>query len=140
MEATHRLIRWGRHYELGIETLDEQHEGMTTLLNLLYAQWLDNGPRKELEATLKKLLRAVREHFRTEERFMAKHQYDRLASHRIEHKTFAAEVAAFERAFRQGDASLDEAQLRSLANWLRNHLVVSDRPMSDAIRLRGDVH
>jgi len=137
--GTH-VIRWGRHYELGIETVDRQHEELTDLLNSLYKQWQDEDPRSVLEATLDRLARAFRKHFRTEEQLMAKHRYLRLGSHKAEHDAFAAEIAALQEGCQKGERSLDEEQFRNLANWLRTHLVVSDKPMSEALATTQEDH
>jgi hemerythrin len=124
------VIRWGKHYELGHQKLDGEHEELIDLLNSLYSLWQEGAPRITLQASLDALVADVLAHFRSEERFMARRHYVRLKPHKAEHDGFAAELRAFQRAFRKNEVSLTESMFRHIAAWLRNHLLVSDKPMS----------
>jgi hemerythrin len=125
------VIRWGKHYELGHKKLDGEHEDLIDLLNSLYSLWQEGAPRITLQASLDALVADLLAHFRSEERFMARHHYVRLKSHKAEHDGFAAKLRAFQRAFRKNEVSLTEAMFRQIAAWLRNHLLVSDKPLKD---------
>jgi hemerythrin-like metal-binding protein len=120
------LLLWGRHYRLGIEAIDSQHEEITVLINALYAAFRSEAPRPETGAALDRLIRAVARHFRTEEKLMQGTAYPGLEPHAAEHSRLAKRVRAFQKEFRAGRAELTDALIRSLADWLRDHLLVSD--------------
>ena len=134
MIAGSNLIRWGGHYKLGKPEIDHQHEDLIRLLNDLHTQWQDGATRVQLAAALETLAGAVLDHFRDEEMLMERHRYPRFASHKFEHDRFAARIAGLIRDFHTGEASLDEPLFHDLATWLRDHLLLRDKAMGDALR------
>jgi hemerythrin-like metal-binding protein len=121
------LLLWGPHYRLQIEELDQQHEEITVLLNALYAAHRSGAPRAETAKALDRLIPAVARHFRAEEKLMRNSAYPGLEAHAAEHSRLAKRVRAFQKEFRAGRAELTDELIRSLADWLRDHLLVSDR-------------
>jgi hemerythrin-like metal-binding protein len=136
MTSSRPLIRWGTHYQLGHEAIDRQHEDLIEILNTLYADWNEGAPRAVLAARVGALVSAVLSHFQTEEQLMTGLNYAGRESHKQEHDSFAAEVSSFQNAFRAGDAHLEDEVFEHLATWLRNHLIVIDKPMAAALRGR----
>ena len=127
-----RVIRWGRHYELGIGIIDKQHQHLFELLNRLHDQWQSNAPQRTLVATLSALIESASAHFQTEEDLMEQHGYASRSSHKYEHDTLGRKVTEFQQNFEDGRAVLDETFFGYLADWLRNHVLVTDRPMCNA--------
>lgn len=120
---------------LGDAKLDRQHQELIGLVNRLYSERLEGAPRARLRKSLDALSGALLAHFGTEERMMARQRYAGFAAHKREHDGFAARIAAVRREFEAGRASIEEPLLRDLANWLRDHLIVADKPMGEALRL-----
>ena len=136
MTTTARLFRWGAYYETGVEEVDRQHQEVAGLLNDLYEAWLRDAPRKELRDRLGALIIAVTVHFDTEERIMAEHGYPDLELHRSEHNFLANHVTGFHQELEVGTAEFSESMMGYLKDWLRNHILVSDKRLGAYLAAR----
>lgn len=136
--AAKPLLLWGPHYRLRIEELDHQHEELTVLLNALYAAYCSGAPRAETAKALDRLIPAVARHFRAEEKLMRRSVYPGLEAHAAEHSRLAKRVRAFQSEFRAGRAELTDELIRSLADWLRDHMLVSDKRVGEHLTRVAD--
>lgn len=132
------LLLWGPHYWLQIEQLDHQHEEITVLLNALYAAYCSRTPRAETAKALGRLILAVARHFRAEEKLMSNSAYPGLEAHAAEHSRLARRVRAFQKEFHAGRAELTDELIRSLADWLRDHMLVSDKRVGEHLTRVAD--
>ncbi len=133
MPTTARLLRWGAHYRLGFDVIDAQHENVAARLNDLYAAWQDGAPRGELGKGLGTLIAAVAEHFESEEKMMREHGYPGAATHAAEHEFLVRYVLEFQREFEEGQKNISDPVMRYLKDWLRDHILLSDRRMAEYI-------
>jgi hemerythrin-like metal-binding protein len=131
MATTTHLFRWGKYYGVGLEEIDREHEQVANLLNELYAAWLDGAPRTELSKRLQSLIDAVAGHFENEEKIMADGGYPGLGGHQAEHAFLANHVGEFQREFNSGNAELSESTMTYLKDWLRDHILISDKRMGE---------
>lgn len=132
------LLLWGRHYQIQIEQIDRQHEEITILLNALYAAYRSSAPRAETAKVLGRLILAVAGHFRTEEKLMRSSAYPGLEAHAAEHSRLARRVRAFQKEFHAGRAEVTDELIRSLADWLRDHMLVSDKCLGEHLTRVAD--
>lgn len=123
------LFVWGRHYLTGIDKVDSQHEEIAFLLNELYdAARLSRTRKRQLEL-LDELICATAAHFKMEEAMMRDLAFEGLDLHKQEHDSLAREAAALRAGFKAGRVASLEPGLESIKDWLRNHLITSDRRM-----------
>ncbi|MCP5120716.1 MAG: hemerythrin family protein [bacterium] len=134
MAVTARLLRWGRHYRLGIKQVDLQHEQLVELLNQLNAALHAGDDRSILGAKFGELTEAVAAHFQDEEQLMEQLAYDGYDSHKTEHDSLASQVLEFRRDFDAGRAELTESRMIYLSDWLRDHIIVADKRMGEFMR------
>jgi hemerythrin-like metal-binding protein len=127
-EAT-PFLRWREHYALGIEKIDRQHQELAGLLNRLYDTFQSGGTRSVLGPTQEQLAGDLKKHFRTEEKLMEESGYPDQHGHVADHKAMARKLQAFEEDFKVGRADLSEAMLGEVRDWLRDHLVLKERPL-----------
>jgi hemerythrin-like metal-binding protein len=132
------LLLWGRHYRIQIEEIDGQHEEITVLLNALYAAHRSEAPRDETAKALGRLILAVARHFRAEEKLMRNSAYSALEAHAAEHSRLARRVRTFQKEFRAGRAEVTDELIRSLADWLRDHMLVSDKRLGEHLTRVAD--
>lgn len=109
---------------------------MTRLLNELQDAFKSGAGRPELSQRWEALTQAIAEHFGHEERLMKKYAYPAAESHRREHHALSEQVATFQHRFQAGDEELTESVLVFLKDWLRDHLLISDKRMGDYLRPR----
>ena len=126
---TEPFFRWREHYRIGDAELDRDHEDLAGMVNELYDCVHTGKSRATLSAALDTLVDAVKRHFRTEERVMKEYAYPKLDGHAADHRSLSRKLDAFREQHRAGGAEVDEALLGSLKDWLRDHLLLVDKPL-----------
>jgi hemerythrin len=128
-------LEWTSALEVGIADIDAQHrELFARLARVRDAAF--SGETSEVERTIGFLVDYVGFHFQAEEHFMAAQRYPGIERHREEHVWLlrAVEEIAADHASR-GPSSDSVARLeRFLADWLRNHIGVTDLAMARFVR------
>lgn len=130
---------WDRQFETGMPELDQQHQKLVQLINVL-GRMLS----AELESQLfeQSMLRIFDElaayvdyHFRFEEDLMTRYHYDKehFGAHIRAHADFIREIAEARNS--TGDHPEDVAGrvLTMLSNWLINHILDADLRMAKTI-------
>jgi hemerythrin len=120
-------MRWLDLYSTGIEKVDRQHENLTDLLNCLNEAWRTGKGHDVLLFRLDQLLAAVGAHFRDEEQIMIETEYPDLDLHKAEHDFLLEKVLQFRTQFATNEAELTESMLDFFRDWLRDHILISDR-------------
>ena len=130
MGTSVRLMRWLDLYATGIEKLDRQHESLTDLLNALNESFRASKPREVLLFRLDQLIEATHAHFTDEEALMRERGYTDVDLHKSEHDFLLSQVAHFREEFAAEKAELSESMMDYLRDWLRDHILISDRRMA----------
>jgi len=130
MGTSARLMRWLDLYATGIEKLDRQHESLTDLLNALNEAYRADKPRDVLLFRLDQLLEATHAHFTDEEALMRERGYADVDLHKAEHDFLLSQVAHFREEYAAEKTALSESMMDYLRDWLRDHILISDRRMA----------
>ena len=69
------LIQWKKEYSISVAKIDNQHKKIIKILNQLISQQVMRKSEKEIEEILDNLQDYIKEHFKTKEEYMLKHQY-----------------------------------------------------------------
>ncbi len=134
MTPNARLMRWLDLYSIGIEKVDRQHENLTDLLNCLNEAWRSGKGQDVLLFRLDQFLDAVGAHFRDEEQLMLEKRYPDLDLHKAEHDFLLEQVLQFRTQFAASEAELTESMLDFFRDWLRDHILISDRRLGRFVR------
>lgn len=129
-----RLMRWMDLYATGIEKIDRQHETLTDLLNALNEAFRGGRPNEVLLFRLDQLIESTHEHFTDEEALMRRKEYPDIDLHKAEHDFLLAQVAHFREEFAASKAELSDSMMDYLRDWLRDHILISDRRMARFIK------
>lgn len=127
-------MRWLDLYSIGIEQVDRQHENLTDLLNCLNEARLSAKPHDVLLFRLDQFLDAVSAHFRDEEQLMTEKEYPDFDLHKAEHDFLLDQVFPFRTRLAANEAELTESMLDFFRDWLRDHILISDRRLGRFIR------
>jgi hemerythrin len=127
-------MRWLDLYSTGIEMVDRQHENLTDLLNCLNEAWHTGKGHDVLLFRLDQFLDAVGAHFHDEEHLMAEADYPDLDLHKAEHDFLLDQVLQFRTQFSASEAELTESMLDFFRDWLRDHILISDRRLGRFVR------
>jgi hemerythrin len=128
------LMRWLDLYSIGIEKVDRQHENLTDLLNCLNEAWRSGKGQDVLLFRLDQFLDAVGSHFKDEEELMVEKEYPDFDLHKGEHDFLLEQVLQFRTEFAASEAELSESMLDFFRDWLRDHILISDRRFGRFVR------
>lgn len=130
------LFLWGQHYLTGIDEIDHQHEEISVILNQLHEARRVPAPRQKQREIFDSLINAVVEHFKAEETLMRMRHYEEFDSHKQQHDELVSKVSVMRKQFESGRDSVLDDGLEVMKDWLRDHLITSDRRMGRALCLK----
>ncbi len=120
------FFEWKKEYETGIEKIDIQHKVILKILNELYRIIVEEQQVAILDEILDELVSYTKYHFSEEERLFEQINYNNEIKHKAEHRIFFEKIQKFiERKEKGEDIVLDLVNF--LANWLIDHILVSDQ-------------
>jgi hemerythrin-like metal-binding domain len=124
-------FEWKERYQLGIEEVDRQHRKLFDIGARAYElSRLDNAFDRydDIMEVLHELLDYAQYHFKYEEDFMSKSNFDQLEHHAREHDYFIAKVKSLL------SQDIDENQQKTLveitdflSEWISTHIMLEDR-------------
>lgn len=129
MNLPSRFFIWKESFELGIPSIDADHQGFLELMNNLYFA-MDRGEgRDRTHATLDALKAYATSHFISEEDLMGAAGYPGLHAQQVEHAWFLYYLQKLE-----GLAATDSARAREtmgfMRTWFIDHILGADKRFS----------
>lgn len=138
-EAINDLMPWGRRLALGIPEVDKQHKELVSMVNELHRAMRMKMGAQEAGSILTRLANYTVYHFEYEEKLFDTHGYPETLNHKKIHKDLVAKVLAFTKEFEQGRAALSMDLMKFLTDWLKNHIMKTDKAyapfLKDKLRL-----
>lgn len=120
------LLAWRNEFNLGIDSVDEQHQRLLDLINGLWDATVRGLPAAQLLSHVAELERYTVYHFTDEEGAMRAAGYPRLDAHCKAHQGFVQRISdEKKRVLTEGNITLD--LVRFLQEWLLNHIAVQDK-------------
>jgi hemerythrin len=120
-------IEWNDSMNIGIGSIDEQHKKLVDALNQLNDAVHEDSPSYRIEYILDFLLEYVRSHFRYEETLFEDYGFPNQDAHIAEHRAFSHRILEMNEIFRTGGGIKAADLVRTLSNWIRDHIERSDR-------------
>lgn len=122
------LRNWSDAYRIGIDEIDQQHQGFFAASHRLYEAILNREGREGVIEALAFMRSYAETHFDTEEAFMRRHDYPDLAAHARQHAAFVRHLDALEDDLRTFGASqeLADRALDLTQDWLIEHIADED--------------
>ncbi len=132
---TMKYLHWSEEYNTGVQTIDNDHKDLFSLVNALQKEMESHTPAKNIDKILAALGRYVEKHFKHEEEIMKAYNYPGFAAHKAAHRELALDVHALHKAHVSHPSEVDEEKLlKFLRNWLSNHILRSDMDYVPYIR------
>jgi hemerythrin-like metal-binding protein len=130
MNLPSRFFVWKKSFELGIASIDADHQGFLELMNNLHAA-MDRGEGFErTHATLDALRAYATYHFIREEDLMGSAGYPGLNTHRVQHAWYLYYLEKL-----TGQAATDSLlaceTMGFMRNWFLDHILGIDKRFSD---------
>jgi hemerythrin len=111
---------------VGIEEIDDDHNKLVNLLNILNHSITEGAATDYIEAVLDELINCTVWHFSHEERLMLKYGYDGYEEHRTEHQDLINSARELKKKFIQMRQLDEKEDLAFLERWLTEHILVAD--------------
>ena len=137
MSVSSSTFRWTEGYRVNIALLDQQHRQLIETVNEL-DQALRTGEGKSVvEAVLDKLVEYALVHFTAEERLMQQHDFPGLSTHQTQHEMFRQKIATYLDDQKAGKPGVPVSLLLFMQEWMKQHLLTTDRQYSAFLNARG---
>ncbi len=114
-------FEWSDKYDLHVDSMNNEHKILISLMNRLHRQNGEGASRAELATTLDELADFTVKHFSDEERYMESIEYPGLHTHKIIHKDLVSTLLDHKAAFDSG-GELTSEFFQFLKLWLSAHI------------------
>jgi hemerythrin-like metal-binding protein len=129
-----RFVAWEPGLSVGIQSIDEDHKKLLTLINHLQtAIYYPTGEDFERQA-LKELVDYTKYHFKREEDLMEQHGYPGFEGHRELHRKMITEVEGYLKSYETDPEGTVERLASFLKNWLIKHIQGTDQQYSPFLK------
>jgi diguanylate cyclase (GGDEF)-like protein/hemerythrin-like metal-binding protein/PAS domain S-box-containing protein len=127
------IFPWDDHFNVGISKIDQQHQRLVELLNLLAREVVCDTKSSRLNEIFNELLDYTIYHFQTEESIWAEYfsTDSMLTQHKEVHQTFIDSVMELKAEQNERSSSeIAQETLGFLVRWLASHILETDRFMA----------
>jgi hemerythrin len=132
---------WNRDYETNIKIVDEQHQHYFEIVNRIYKQLEKQSINKELILKIvDELLDYASYHFRMEEEYFIKFNYEDAEHHTSLHDFYRQRISEFQSTAIEKDANFQEimSELTEFAtDWFINHIIIEDKKYIECFKKNG---
>ncbi len=131
------LMPWGEKLKIGIDQIDEQHKELVKMVNELHRAMKMKMGAREAGQILTRLADYTVYHFKNEEDLFEQHKYADREAHKAYHDKLVAQVLEFKKEFDGGRAALSMDLMHFLTDWLRNHILKTDKAYVPFFKEKG---
>ncbi len=131
------LFQWNQEYSVNVGQLDEQHKKLVEMINTLDNSMKSGDRIETIRVILDELLDYTAYHFETEERLLVQYGYPRVENHRKEHDALSWRVLDLRTRFDSGAGVEAKEILDFLTDWLKNHILFSDKQYGSFLNSKG---
>jgi Amt family ammonium transporter len=118
---------WREDFNLHVPSMDKQHKKLVAVAQDIIEAMRSGLGKGAVEEAFQGLLTYTTEHFKSEEIFMAEHEFPGTDEHKAIHKQLTERVLEYSKELFSKE-SLDTAGFqRFLTGWLINHILEEDR-------------
>ncbi len=131
------FFTWNENFSVGINTIDEQHKKLVSLINELATAMSEGKGRDKIDSLLTELADYTVYHFSEEEKLMANYEYPGLEEHKKIHSAFVEKVSDFKKKYENGSLLISIEVFQFLQDWLKEHILGTDKQYSPFLREKG---
>jgi|WetSurMetagenome_2_1015567.scaffolds.fasta_scaffold00518_18 hemerythrin len=131
------MLEWTSEMSVEIAEFDTHHKRIVDLINKLGASLNTDEARKVTEEALAELSNYCFYHFFAEEDAMERYSDPGYSGHREEHLQFIEKIFQFVSDFHSSKENISQDLLDFLWNWLKNHILKTDKTYTAALHAGG---
>lgn len=142
MSQADRSLTWQPEFTYGIPDIDEQHQILVDLLNVVAVERESEPGNDLIKHILQDFVNYALFHFETEETLMQRYAYaesepEEATRHLEQHRLFALQMAAARENLQSGESVPLDDIIRSLHEWLAHHIPNTDAQFCEFILRRS---
>lgn len=135
--ASKQFVEWKDDYSVGIDSIDQQHKKLLSLINQLQtAVDYSTGEQFEQEA-LDELVDYTKTHFSYEEGLMRDNDYPDFEPHKAQHEKMFNKVSEVLAEYEKDHDTAMSNAAEYLKDWLINHINGTDKEYSSYLISKG---
>ncbi|TIH14738.1 hemerythrin [Marinifilum sp. JC120] len=131
------ILEWNEDLSVGVRIIDTEHMQLLAMINKAY----DSVKNMEEEKVLKELVKDMHDyalgHFSTEDKLMERYGYPAFKEHEKMHHDFTVKAEALDLLVRSGNPVEPVKVFKYLADWLRNHILKTDKELGAFLNEQG---
>ncbi|WP_018248714.1 bacteriohemerythrin [Orenia marismortui] len=131
--------KWNRKYEVGVEKIDTQHQGIFEKANYLLEAYKNQNGEGEIKEVLDFLVDYIDKHFRDEEEIQRKYNYPDYENHKRIHHNFEKAVQDVIDNYNETMNTSSLMKLNKMVTgWLIEHIKREDQKLAKHIKMIED--
>jgi methyl-accepting chemotaxis protein len=131
------LLDWNSDFVLGIAEMDEQHEQLVDLANLINSSFRLNKNKKEIKENLRSFIDFASYHFGNEEHYFNEFGYKNTDDHIANHQKLLKELKQFQTAYHSNKTKELDGILDFIQEWLVKHFEEFDATYKELFKSNG---
>jgi len=130
-------IKWDDSYSVGIEEIDNQHKKIIKIINQVLEIIEEESLDDNLKTIIKELIDYSNYHFKFEEDYFEKFNYEDKDSHLEKHGEFRAQLMKISQEFQDDKMEAAYQIIDFLENWLIDHINGTDKRYIECFQENG---
>ncbi len=127
------FLAWKDTMSVANPVIDRDHRMLIQYLNEMHDAMMAGHGKEIVGTILNRLVAYTHDHFGREELIWKSGRYIGIEKHKKEHADLLRTVTDFKVKYEKGTVSLSVDVLNFLRDWLKNHILKSDKDAADAI-------
>jgi hemerythrin-like metal-binding protein len=130
-------INWSPKYNVGVETIDEQHKRLVFMLNRLIEAKEATTDSELVSDVITQMTKYAEDHFKFEEDLLAKFGFPLLDQHRQSHDNYRKKVVDLCTAVLLNVPIVPQVMLNYLVQWWEKHILHEDMEYKSFFKKNG---
>jgi hemerythrin len=131
-------ITWSDEFSVGIESIDDQHKKLVSIIKTLYYAITDGKASDVMDTIFNNLIGYSEQHFSYEEELFKRYDYPDAEDHKEEHAELKRQLIKLKNDIFSGDHFMSqELILKFLEDWLINHILKTDKKFGPYLIEKG---
>lgn len=134
------FLEWKDRMSVGNPSIDHDHQKLVRYVNEMHDAMMAGHGKDVVGPILHKLVAYTKEHFAREEAVWRAGHYVEFARHKKQHEDLLHTVGDFQAKYNAGAVALSVEVMNFLRDWLKTHILRSDKEAADAIAATAAAH
>lgn len=134
------MYGWQDSYSVGVQEFDSAHKQLFTYFNDFHTALVEGKSQEQIGVILDKTFAYTRQHFESEEKWLALKNDPDLANHKVLHRKFQAQISQLIADNKGGKIGLSGTVSKVLREWLSSHIMQTDQAYAARLKTKDTVH